>query len=58
MAQHEHELIPPPGIVREKLAQNYEEADLLRRLLKLSIAAAEKAHERKAAGHSGKAVTT
>jgi hypothetical protein len=41
----EHKLIPPPGVVREKLAQNYEEADLLRRLLKLSVAAAEKARD-------------
>jgi hypothetical protein len=41
------ELFQPPGVVREKLARNYEDADLLRRLLKLSVAAAEKARERK-----------
>jgi hypothetical protein len=36
------ELIPPPGVVRERLARAYEDADLLRRLLKLSVAAAER----------------
>jgi hypothetical protein len=33
-------LIPPPSVVREKLSRNYHQADLLRRLLKLSLAAA------------------
>ena len=36
------ELIPSPSVVREKLARNYEEAGLLRRLLKLAEDAAEK----------------
>jgi hypothetical protein len=35
-------LIPPPAVVRERLARNYREADMLRRLLKLSLAAAER----------------
>jgi hypothetical protein len=35
-------LIPPPAVVRERLARNYREADVLRRLLKLSLAAAER----------------
>jgi hypothetical protein len=51
-------LIPPPGVVREKLARNYEEADLLRRLLKLSVAAAEKTRSRTPRDRSGKAATT
>jgi hypothetical protein len=54
----ERELIPPPGVVREKLARNYEDADLLRRLLKLSVAAAEKVRERKTKDRPGKAVST
>jgi len=36
------ELIPSASVVREKLARNYEEAGLLRRLLKLAEDAAEK----------------
>ena len=34
-------LIPPPGVVREKLAQSVREAQWLRSLLKLSVRAAE-----------------
>jgi hypothetical protein len=40
------ELIPSPGVVRELLARNYEDADLLRRLLKLAVAAAERKQQR------------
>jgi hypothetical protein len=40
------DLIPPPGIVRERLARNYEDADLLRRLLRLSESAALRARSR------------
>jgi hypothetical protein len=47
MDESARDLIPPPRIVRERLAQNYEEADLLRRLLKLAIVAAEKPQDRK-----------
>jgi hypothetical protein len=57
MEEPERELIPPPGVVREKLARNYEDADLLRRLLKLSVAAAERARERKTKHGPGKAVS-
>jgi hypothetical protein len=58
MHERGDELIPPPGIIREKLARNYEEADLLRRLLKMSVAVAEKARERKTRDRSGKVATT
>ena len=34
MEQHEFRLIPPPTMVREELARNYEQARLLRRLSK------------------------
>jgi hypothetical protein len=37
-------LIPPPPVVREKLAANYREARLLRSLLRVSLAAAEERH--------------
>jgi hypothetical protein len=40
------ELIPSPGVVRERLARNYEDADLLRRLLKLAVVAAERNQQR------------
>jgi hypothetical protein len=40
------ELIPSPVVVRERLARNYEDADLLRRLLKLAVVAAERKQER------------
>jgi hypothetical protein len=46
MSTDSHDLIPPPGVVRERLARNYEDADLLRRLLKLSVAAAEQKRQR------------
>jgi len=42
--QTNDELIPPPPIVRERLGQNLREARLLRRLLRLSVAAAEEKH--------------
>jgi hypothetical protein len=48
--EREPELIPPPAVVREKLARNYEEAGLLRRLLKLAEDAAEKNDRRKDVG--------
>jgi hypothetical protein len=47
MDQQDHGLIPPPGLVREILARNYEDADLLRRLLRLSETAAERAGQRR-----------
>ena len=43
------ELIPSPSVVREKLARNYEEASLLRRLLKLAEDAVAKSVRRKGA---------
>jgi len=45
--KHERRLIPPPSEVRERLAQNYEEAQLLRRLLKVSEDAAIEAANRR-----------
>jgi hypothetical protein len=36
-----HELIPPPPVVRDRLAQNIKERRLLRSLLRISIRAAE-----------------
>lgn len=35
------ELIPPPPVVRERLAASLRQANLLRRLLRLSVRAAE-----------------
>jgi hypothetical protein len=46
MEQHDCELIPPPTVVREELARNYEQARLLRRLLRLSEDAAVESHRR------------
>jgi hypothetical protein len=46
MDRDEQRLIPPPDRVREELARNYEEAARLRRLLKISVAAAESASRR------------
>ena len=42
--QERDELIPRPPIVRERLARHPREARLLRRLLRLSVAAAEERH--------------
>jgi hypothetical protein len=42
--QERDELIPRPPIVRERLARHLREARLLRRLLRLSVAAAEERH--------------
>jgi len=42
--QSNDELIPPPPVVRERLGRNLREARLLRRLLSLSVAAAEERH--------------
>ncbi len=42
------ELIPRPPVVREHLARSLREARLLRRLLRLSVAAAEERHREKA----------
>jgi hypothetical protein len=36
MEKREHRLIAPPAIIREELARNYEQARLLRRLLRVS----------------------
>ena len=36
-----HELIPPPPVVRDRLARNIEERRLLRSLLRLAIRAAK-----------------
>jgi hypothetical protein len=46
MGQHEGKLIPPPTAVREELARNYEQARLLRRLLRVSEDAAVESHPR------------
>jgi hypothetical protein len=43
MTTHE-ELIPPPPIVRERLATHIREGRLLRSLLRLSVRAAEERH--------------
>jgi len=40
-------IIPPPPIVRDRLARSLREARLLRRLLRLSVAAAEERHREK-----------
>jgi len=37
-------IIPPPPLVRDRLARSLREARLLRRLLRLSVAAAEERH--------------
>jgi hypothetical protein len=37
-------LIPPPALVREKLARSVREAKLLRSLLRVSVLAAEERH--------------
>jgi hypothetical protein len=37
-------LIPPPPIVRDRLARSLREARLLRHLLRLAVAAAEERH--------------
>ncbi len=47
METRERGLIPPPQVVRAVLARNYEQARLLRRLLKLSEDAAIERFERK-----------
>jgi hypothetical protein len=41
MSESARDLIPSPKVVREKLARNLEEADLLRRLLRLAESASE-----------------
>ena len=46
MEQPAFELIPPPNVVRDRLAENYEQARLLRRLLKLSEDASIERFER------------
>ena len=46
MEQHDCQLIPPPTVVRDELARNYEQARLLRRLLRLSEDAAVDASRR------------
>jgi hypothetical protein len=38
------ELIPRPPVVRERLARSLREARLLKRLLRLAVAAAEERH--------------
>jgi hypothetical protein len=43
MTQHD-ELIPPPPIVRERLATHIREGRILRSLLRLSVRAAEERH--------------
>lgn len=42
---NENELIPPPKVVRDRLARNLREGDLLRKLLRLSERAAEDRRE-------------
>jgi len=41
------EIIPPPPVVREKLARHIREGRLLRSLLRLSVRAAEERHRQK-----------
>jgi hypothetical protein len=41
----ENDLIPPPSVVRDRLARNVREGDLLRRLLRLSEKAVEDRRE-------------
>jgi hypothetical protein len=45
-------LIPPPPVVREKLARHIREGRLLRALYRLSLRAAEERHSQNA-GHEG-----
>jgi hypothetical protein len=47
MTTHE-ELIPPPPIVRERLATHIREGRILRALLRLSVRAAEERHRQAA----------
>jgi hypothetical protein len=47
MENDERELIPPPSVVREELARNYEQARLLRRQLRISEDAAIAAANRR-----------
>jgi hypothetical protein len=42
--QGHDEIIPRPPVVRERLAQSLREARLLRRLLRLTVEAAEERH--------------
>ena len=42
--QEPDEIIPRPPVVRERLAQSLREARLLRRLLRLSVEAAQECH--------------
>jgi hypothetical protein len=42
--QGQNDIIPRPPVVRERLAQSLREARLLRRLLRLSVEAAEERH--------------
>jgi hypothetical protein len=46
MEKRERKLIPLPSAVRERLAQNYKEAELLRRQLRVSEDAAVEANRR------------
>ncbi len=43
-------LIPPPPVVRDRLARHYREGRILQSLLKLSIRAAEERHRDPAVG--------
>jgi hypothetical protein len=44
-----NEVIPRPSVVREQLARSLREARLLRRLLRLSVEAAQERHQQAAA---------
>jgi hypothetical protein len=46
MEKRERGLIAPPAVIREELARNYEQARLLRRLLKVSEDAAIESQQR------------
>jgi hypothetical protein len=46
MEKRERGLIAPPAVIREELARNYEQARLLRRLLKVSEDAAVESRRR------------
>jgi hypothetical protein len=51
MEKQERRLIPPPTVVREELSRNYEQARLLRRLLKLSEDSAVEDYRRNSEQH-------
>lgn len=51
----DQKLIPPPPVVRERLAQHIREGRLLRALLRLSVRAAEERHRQAGFGTGNEA---